>query len=308
MSNEIMERLGLFAGTPKSKEVGVRRFDAAYLFELGSAVRPLADYRYGSHAYYEIHYPLTIARDAIDQFINNSVFTSSLRNLHVSANALLAQINTLIHLIENDQSGSEQLTAYDTLEFTRAYNAFEPILVSELQSSSTYLVSPKGGFDNRYLIDFGEVLFPESLANKVPDAMRDVRSGARSLAFELWTASAFHFHRANEAVLRAYFGSLVEEKDWPKTRTMGTMLAKMDKLEVGDANIIAALRNIVNFHRNPIIHPGDEIENEEDAISLYSAIRAAIGYMLPELPASETPVVDDLPPISVPRPVEPAAK
>ena len=69
------------------------------------------------------------------------------------------------------------------------------------------------------------------------------------------------------------------------------MLARMENLGVGDANILSALKSIVNFHRNPIIHPGDLIETAEEALSLYAALRAAMGYMLDKLSVQPPPPV-----------------
>lgn len=92
--------------------------------------------------------------------------------------------------------------------------------------------------------------------------------GARSLAFELWTAMGFHFHRADEAELRRYYDSLIGSRERPKVLTMGIMLASLNKHDL--------LANIITFHRNPIAHPDQHIESSDEALSLYAAIRVCM--------------------------------
>lgn len=170
---------------------------------------------------------------------------------------------------------------------------------AELQTLALYYVSPKGGFDNRHLIDNGLGIFPANLSIKCPESIQDVLKGSRCIAFELWTAMAFHFHRANEAVLRRYYEDVIGTAKRPKHLTMGTMLSSMEQQGVGDINIRAALKNITVFHRNPIAHPDHHIESGDDALSLYAAIRAAMGYMLDKLPdaASTTTVISSPVPV-----------
>ena len=163
------------------------------------------------------------------------------------------------------------------------FRAFEAVLLAELQGFPLYLVHQKGGFDLACLTERPMSLFPSSLPQKCPEAVNDVEMGAKGMAFELWTAMAFHFHRANEAILRRYYSDVIWAAKRPKVLTMGTMVSSMNDNGVGDPNIRAALGNIINFHRNPIAHPDHHIESSDEAISLYAAVRACMGYMLDKL-------------------------
>jgi hypothetical protein len=125
--------------------------------------------------------------------------------------------------------------------------------------------------------------------------LRDVEEGGKALAFELWSSAAFHFHRANEAVLRRYYDQCYGPNKRPKICTMGTMLAKMEKDKVGEVQIVTALKSIKDFHRNPNSHPGAFIDSGDEAFSLVGALRAVMEYMLAKLP-EPMPVV----PIFVP--------
>ena len=183
----------------------------------------------------------------------------------------------------------DRFNSADIINVNRAFSAFEPVMLAELQQVSTFVVFQKGGFDNRFLVDDGKQLFPESLSLKVPEAINDVNIGARCMAFELWTAMAFHFHRANEAVLRLYFDKVAGSTALSaKKKTMGAMISHLEQKQIGDLNILASLRNITVFHRNPIAYPDHSIENVDEALSLYAAVRAAMGYMLNELPERPT--------------------
>jgi hypothetical protein len=261
----------------------MQRVDAGYLYDLGDAVRALRPFRLRDVPAYEIWQPLTDCRQKLAAFLHSSVYAKSLRGvLHVPANAFLTAIDTLTGRILAEQLAT--VTTTDQIPLQQAYERFEPVLSAELSSQVLYLVTPKGVYDVIALAEQGSQLFPQSLAWKTPEATRDVEQGAKALAFELWSAAAFHFHRAIEAVLRRYYDHCCGPNQRPKICTMGSMLAKMEKENKGEKQVIVALQNIAEFHRNPNIHPGDFIDDAEQAFSLVAAIRAAMGYMLDLLP------------------------
>ena len=198
-------------------------------------------------------------------------------------------VNAILPEISEVSDWSIVVFGWKISALKNAFRKFEAVLLAELQTFALYHVAPKGGLDTLCLTDRGETLFPSSLAQKAPEAVTDIVTGARCMAFGLWTAMGFHFHRANEAVLRRYYASVIGPAKQPKYLTIGTMVSSMSQHCVGDANIRAALDNIRVFHRNPIAHPDQNIETEEDALSLYAAIRAAVGYMLEKLPCVAPP-------------------
>lgn len=260
----------------------MQRVDAGYLYELGDAVRCLRRFRLRAVPAYEIWEPLTNCRQRTADFLQNSVYSESLRAIHGSATAFLAAIDELTHLIVTQ--GLETVSSIHQTQLQQAYERFEPVLQAELTNQVTYLVQPKGVYDVVALIEDGSRLVPSSIHMRAPEAVRDVAEGAKSMAFELWTAATFHFHRANEAVLRRYFDLCVGTGKRPKPCTMGTMLRNLEQKGAGDTQIIVALQNITKFHRNPISHPDHFVDDAEAAFSLVAAIRAAMGYMLDALP------------------------
>lgn len=261
----------------------MQRVDAGYLYEIGDAVRCVGSFSFRDVPAYEIWGPLVACRQKLTDFLSNSVYSGSLRGvIHPSASAFIAALDALTNRIANEKM--DNISALDQMPIRQAYQKFEPIFQAELSSQVLYLVLPKGVYDVIALVENGSQLFPQSVHLKAPEADRDIVDGARGLAFELWTAAAFHFHRANEAVLRRYFDHCVGPNQRPDPCTMGTMLRNMEQRDVGDEQVIVALRSITKFHRNPNAHPGQFIDDAEQAFSLVAALRAAMGYMLDRLP------------------------
>lgn len=279
----------------------MQRVDGAYLFDFGAHMRTLAEMEERDCTRVDIYGPMTNAYDALAGVVFHSIFKEGWRVIHTSANALLAEIDAHKCDINDFESFRIPVYAYQISSIKTKYRELEAVMRAELQALALYYVSPKGGFDAKYLAESGQQLFPGSLIGKCPEAGDDIVMGARCLAFELWTAMAFHFHRANEAVLRRYYESVIGNAKKPKYLTMGTMTSSMEQHDVGDINIRAALNNIRVFHRNPISHPDQHIGSSDEALGLYAAIRACMGYMLDKLPVvSVGPVLDFTPAPDVP--------
>jgi hypothetical protein len=260
----------------------MQRIDAGYLYQLGETVSRVRQFRLRDFPAYEVWGPLQEAHSKVSEFIRTSVFAPSLRTVFTSAQVFLDAVAALLNRIANEQM--QTVTGMDLMALSAAYDRFEPVLASELSTAVTYLVQPKGAYDVIVLIERGHELFPSAAALKAPESHRDIEEGAKALAFELWSAAAFHFHRANEAVLRRYYDHCVGANQRPDPCTMGTMLRTMEQKKVGGPQVIVALQNITKFHRNPNSHPGQFVDDAEQAFSLVAAIRAAMGYMLDLLP------------------------
>ncbi len=261
----------------------MQRIDAGYIYDLGDAVRFLRQFRHRDAVpAYEIWGAVARAQQKVNEFLTQSIFASSLRSVRPSAGRFVGECDAVMKRIVDDSMTTVGMI--DLVPLFNAYDQFEPVLGSELSVIVTYLVQAKGAYDVAILVEGGDGMFPENIASKVPEALHDLREGAKSLAFELWTACGFHLHRANEAVLRRYYDHAVGPGQRPHPETMGTLLGELKKRNSGDPHVIVALDSIKNFHRNPIIHPGQNIGSADEALSLVSAIRASMGYMLEELP------------------------
>jgi hypothetical protein len=155
-----------------------------------------------------------------------------------------------------------------------------------------YVATQKAGYEITLLIENGAACFPANIWVKAPDAIADLQQGTKCIAFEVFTAAGFHLHRANEAVLRRYWDAISDGSERPASRNMGDYLNAMDRNGFGDAKVKAALKDLKDLHRNPLIHPEHSIDNADDAIALMNGVHNVIAYMLKEIPTiSPTPVV-----------------
>ena len=185
-----------------------------------------------------------------------------------------------------------QLDRSDYYTLTTQARDFETILGAELQWGQLFLVQPKGGYELLQLTENGIVIFPATLAEKVPEAIQDANEAARCIAFELPTAAAFHLHRLHELVLRRFYDSVTGGKPRPEKRNIGAYLDAMKGARVRDQKLLfSALAGLKDFHRNPVLHPDHRLDNVEEALALLGIINTVITYMLKAispLPSAES--------------------
>lgn len=165
-----------------------------------------------------------------------------------------------------------------------ALQEFEIVFKAEFRYGNLFLATKKGAYDIRTLIENGELLFPADFKELFPDVLKDVQEGARCLVYEMYTASGFHLHRANESVLLKYLESVGVEK--PENRNMGAYIKALEPsggAKKAPDEIIICLKNLKDLHRNPLMHPGHSIDNVDDALALINAIHTAITAMMKEI-------------------------
>jgi hypothetical protein len=278
---------------PRSRVV--QRADGFYLYQVGGQLHPLAELK--AYAYpggnpttaAEARMMLVIAEAALETLITRSIYR--LRTSTQSGYALLGAIRALKAKLEKEPDLAKSLDWMDVYPVTSALSTFEAILGAELALMPLYVVMPKAGFDTAVLIEAGGRCFPDDIWTKVPDAIPDLMQGTRCIAFELFTAAGFHLHRANESVLRKYWDAVTNGAQRPTSRNMGDYLAEMNKLKVGDDKVKAALKDLKDLHRNPLIHPEHSLETADDAIALMNGVHTAMVYMLKEIPVVALPPV-----------------
>lgn len=269
----------------KGARRGMIRLHGYYLYEVGSKIHPVSAFRSEQTTYAEAYYPVIVAEGALEPLLYSSVF--QLKASKTDGEALLRELKKLREMIEGQDADGRVavMTVFDLYGVQTALSRFETVLSAEFGLTALYIVQKKGGLDTMDLMENGIAHWPADLPDKVPEAVPDIEAGARCLAFELNTAAGFHFHRANESVLHAYFDAVTGGAQRPKNRNMGDYLAELDRLKKGDDKVKSALRALKDLHRNPLIHPEHSLETTEEAISLLSQIRATVGYMLPAIPA-----------------------
>jgi hypothetical protein len=270
----------------------MQRVDGYYLYTVGSQIQPLHrlkgkapwDESPGEVSTYgECYGRILVAAGALKPFLNRSIFR--LRTSQQAGQKLLEAILAIKEKCEDGQNNATPLDWLEGYQLNEALTTFEAILQAEMALLPLYVVMPKAGYDITTLIENGVTCFPADIEMKVPEAVADLREGTKCIAFELNTAAGFHLHRANESVIRRYWDIVTKGKARPPSGNMGNYLHEMKQGNFGDVNVRAALDHIVKFHRNPLIHPEQNIESSDDAIGLMNSIHTAVVQMLKVIPA-----------------------
>ncbi|HAY05561.1 MAG TPA: hypothetical protein DCY26_02780 [Hyphomonas sp.] len=254
------------------------RIHLPYLFELAAALEPLENLK---QSRINDNYPLWRAESALRQLLTNSVYSSELRNCVQQGNRLLELMNEQIE--KSAKNVDAEISFVDCRLIGLNYEQFKTVFVSEIGVWPSYFVNRKGGYDTLTLLDAGETLFPETLFQKVPEAIFDAREASKALAFECCTAAGFHVYRCLESVLRRYWKEVSGGSPDPKVRSIGVYVRALEKGKFGDPKVVSALDQINNLHRNPLIHPEVAL-NMNETIDSFGMVRSAIGAMLQALP------------------------
>lgn len=272
----------------------MKRLDGQYLYALGHQIHALGTIKNGA-SYGEVLGIVWTADRALQPFLDASIY--QLKYCLQNGRTLLSWVQYISSkAFSSGDLANDRIDDADLANLRNSLSIFETNLASEFALMDTYLVAPKGGYNTGDLVENGEALFQPALAIKVPGAIRDIKQATRCLAFELPTAAGFHLHRANESVLHAYFDAVRGSVDHPKdgNRNMGNYVSLMEKNSLGDERVRAALKDIKNLHRNPLIHPDHDLETVDEAIDLLGAIRAVIGAMLPTIPEPAGPLLAEM--------------
>ena len=276
---------GLINGGSKT----MLRIDGHYLYQVGYQIHPLSEFAAPAPnnpgiSKAQAFFPLFVAKGALEPFLTRSVF--ELRTSLQAGEKLLAAISAAMNSIDFSRKDdvSQPLDAMHVYQIKNCLNTFEAVLGAELALLPLYVVTPKGGCDLALLTDAGTRFFPADLSKKVPDAVFDIEEAAKCMAFERFTAAGFHLHRANESVLRRYWEVVTNDAEHPDSRNMADYINGMNTRGVGDANLKAALKDLKNLHRNPLIHPDHTIKTADKAIALMNSVHTTITCMLDEIP------------------------
>lgn len=259
------------------------RIDGSYLYSIGYSVHPLNNLEPDA-PFPQWIVPLYVAQNALDELLNRSVFR--LATSRAAGQELLGVIQGLTA----DPNRKIPINVFEAYQISNGVRQFEIVLAAELGLKDMYLVTKKRGYDTTDLILNGVVLFPADLPTKVPDSVKDVNEAARCIAFELPTAAGFHLHRANESVLHRYYDAVTNGAPRPAGRNIGDYLQAMKEKKAGDKTVLAALRDLKDLHRNPLIHPEDSLDSVDDAIALMGSVQGVVVPMLKVIPTPPPPV------------------
>jgi hypothetical protein len=260
------------------RHVPVIKISLPYVYKAAEQLEPLASIQAGTRISENL-FVLLSANMMINEILNNSVFASTLRSCRQTGERLMITISNLIQITNSE----EVLQQHQPIILRQQMSEFKTALLAEIGVLPSYFVNQKGGFDTLTLLEWGQLLFPSDLNDKVPDAVFDIQQAAKALAFELPTSSGFHTFRATESVLRRYYTQVTGGQPLPKVRNIGIYIRALRMANCGDEIILASLEQLTKLHRNPLIHP-EAVLTMDEAISTLGMARSAVTAMLRVLP------------------------
>lgn len=259
------------------------RLNGAYFYNGGAHMQAVRSIPVGAK-YSEVTQIIWGAEEWLGQVLTSNVF--HLKTSYSAGWAVLNELRSLKEKIESAyrRGGYEEIVGWEVASFPAIIDRFTTLLTEELAVSDFYFVTSKGCFDTSRLIDSGADLFSKELAQKVPEAVTDSIGAGRCIAFDLPTAAAFHLHRLNETVLRAYFNAVAPGIPHPESRTIRAYVESMKSRGIGNKKVQSALSSLNSLHRNPVMHPDQSLETVEEAIALWGSINACVVHMLKDIP------------------------
>ena len=153
----------------------------------------------------------------------------------------------------------------------------------ELARAAVYAVHRKGIFDTSDLIDRADEIIPETLRGRLgDDCILDLKQAGPCLAFELPTAAGFHMMRATESSMWAYWEHLEKTKR-PRNSNWGNAIQDLEQHSGSDPKVVAALKQLKDLHRNPVVHP-EVVLTMDEALSLWAVAPGVIIAVALHLP------------------------
>jgi hypothetical protein len=151
-------------------------------------------------------------------------------------------------------------------ELMRSKEKFEESFEHDCRNLDVFMVTPKGIYSTRQLIENAENKFSPAIRSVLPpESIADIQWAGKSLAFEIPTACAFYIFRATESLMLKYYEVLTghawafKKKDW---KIYGEQLVN----ENAPAAITTRLDEIRKQDRNAYIHPDKNVTLEEAPI------------------------------------------
>ena len=265
------------ASLSNRRNVPVIHVDGTVLYNLGQAVQPILRI-HENNTFKQVYVNCLVFKNEVEQFVSRSEYESILQLCLPPAKELIEVLDS-IQKKGRGEGSDEKLGFFHHYQLEQKLQEFEHLFRAELRNGNLFLTTPKAGYDIKTLILDGGKLFPSKLDKICSVAIPDIEAGARCLAFELYTASGFHFHRANESVVLRY---MKFKKATSEVRNLGEYIKALRKAGAPE-KITSCLANLAKLHRNPLMHPEDSINNLHEAIALLNSVHTAITEMMKEI-------------------------
>lgn len=181
--------------------------------------------------------------------------------------------------LEND---SDALTDRHYERIERSVYAVSAIMQAEMNDYVLFAPVDNKKFKLIDLQSKSENILGLEVFNKIPPlAQYDFKDGCKCLAFECYTASAFHILRATESIIKEIYKSKVDEP--ADNKTWGNLIHGLKDNEIISLKVFNHLDYIRDYYRNPTNHPERQYSCSE-AENMLGLCVEAIGVMAELLP------------------------
>lgn len=257
-------------------EIPLKRINGMELYRLGSKIDPLFRIK-TDDAYGDISSICRDARIELKNLIERSNYSHVLEDSKEPALMLIRALNSITGAQDKDKKIDTAI--YHNLQ--RRLKDFEDKYALDVKKGLMFIGTPKGTHDIRILIDQGEREFPEKLKSVCPESIPDLREGTKCLVYEAYTASAFHFHRANETVVLRYMdhvGAVWNEDE----KKLTAYIRALEKTRKVPEKLMTALWQSRD-DRNDIMHPEIYVYDFEKSNALFLIVKVTITGMVREM-------------------------
>lgn len=253
------------------------------------------------YEYYQFGYNYNILMESKDGVTNKTLanrlaeYLDFIKELDLVVTSSGIDLYGLDVLYEQIKSASEDVdkkeTKVDTkvlTEIKEKLKKIDSILDAELNTKTGYILDQKRHPNNTLIKDIN-LIFAEGVFSLLPDmAKEDFKEAGLCLAFDRYTAAAFHALRGTEDVIKFYSSKLLTKK-LSSNATWGSFLTAIEK-EIKSKKINPApstelminLDNLRKYHRNKTQHP-IRIYSCDESQDLISTCVSAINETIKDL-------------------------
>lgn len=257
------------------------------------------------YRYYQFGYNYRGLRFQNSNITNEKYFESVMEyiefvnelNLRVTKETLIMNgiIDDLTKLEKLSKGYKKKLEAVDEKlleKISKKINNADITLDAELNIRQAFILEEKR-FSNETLTDTVEKIFSKNGFNKLPDVARyDFEEGCKCLAFDRYTAAAFHYLRGTEDVIKLFYEKLTknianDKQTWYNFIDEINKESKSGKVKPKPSEeLMTNLDLLRKFYRNKTQHP-HLIYSSDDSQDLLTHCVRCINQIIGDLTKRE---------------------
>lgn len=210
---------------------------------------------------------------------------------------LVEDLEEIQKLAEDLSKSDEKITSLLRYRVIEKLEKIDSILDAELLTRDGYILEDKRYSLNILTEDIGKI-FGEGVYEKLPSiAQYDFKECGLCLAFDRYTAAAFHILRGTEDVLKIYYSKLCKAVP-KKSSTWGTFITTISKQAklinpAPPEELLINLDNLRKYYRNTTQHP-DKIYTSDEVQDLIGLCVKTVNEIISDLLKRKLLNLDDL--------------